>query len=48
MKIDKTIGIRLTQEMHDYFKKLSEENQTTVSHEIRQVLLNVIKDKLKK
>lgn len=48
MKTYKMIAVRLAQETHDYFKALAEENQSTVSHEVRQILINASKDKLKK
>ena len=39
MKNKTLIGVRLEKEILDYIKKMVKENHTTISHEIRRILL---------
>lgn len=44
MNKDKYIGVRVTDEVYDHFKKLSEENQSSVASEVRKVLFHYVRD----
>jgi hypothetical protein len=46
MKREKSIAIRMESELYDYIRSKSKKNRTSVSHEIRVILLNEL-NKLK-
>lgn len=38
MKVNKQISLKLETDIYDYLKKISEDNRTTISAEIRRIL----------
>jgi hypothetical protein len=44
MKKTEYVGVRVTEDVYNYFKALAEENQSSISSEIRKVLYHYVRD----